>query len=328
MKKILLVGGEGYIGKVIAEKLIKKNYYVYSFDNLLYEQKFSPSKKNFKFIYGNINNPDDLKKIFKEDFYAMVLLAGLVGDPITKKYPKLAEKANYYGLRNIINFFYKSKIKRLLFISTCSNYGVIDDKIFAKETHKLSPKSLYAKHKVKMEEYLLSKKNNKKKCFSILRFATAYGVSKRMRFDLTVNEFVKDMFFGKRVIVYESNTWRPYCHVDDFAKVVELVISSSESKIRNEIFNVGSMENNFSKKIIINKLKRFFPKSKVLFTNIKKDPRNYKVNFEKIKKTFKFQPVSFSNGLAGLIKFLKENKKMLKNNSNLGNYVINEKTIR
>ena len=203
-----------------------------------------------------------------------------MGDPITKKYPKSSKEINLEGVKKVINFYYKSKIKKILFISTCSNYGVISKDIFAKENYKLNPKSLYAKHKVNIEKYLISKKNVKKP-YVILRFSTAYGTSERMRFDLTVNQFVKDLFFGKKIEVYDADTFRPYCYTSDFAKIIIKLIKNKDKTI-NQIYNIGSNDNNFSKRMIVNKISKFF-KKRYKISRRKKDPRNYKLTLENLR---------------------------------------------
>lgn len=325
--KILLVGGEGYVGKVISKNLIKNKFKITSFDNLIYNQPKPKSNKLFQFIKGDITNTDDLKKLFKKDYDFLVLLAGLVGDPITKKYPKSSKEINLKGVKKVINFYYKSKIKKILFISTCSNYGVINKNIFAKENYKLNPKSLYAKHKVNIEKYLISKKNETKP-YVILRFSTAYGTSERMRFDLTINQFVKDLFFGKRIEVYDAETFRPYCYTSDFAKVIIKLIKNKDKRTINEIYNIGSTDNNFSKRMIVNKISKFFKKKDIKYLDGKKDPRNYKVNFGKFKSNFKFKFMPIDKGIDQIITFLKKNKSSLRKTSNkLGNYHIKTKKI-
>ena len=110
--------------------------------------------------------------------------------------------------------------------------------------------SLYAKEKVGIENFILE--NEWKFDFTILRFATAFGHSPRMRFDLTVNEFIKFFFLKLPFEVYDSNTWRPYCHTKDFARALEAVSSADTKNIARKIFNVGSNETISQKKYCIN----------------------------------------------------------------------------
>ena len=244
-KNILVIGSQGYIGSVLIDYLLKKKYRIIGADNLIYNQKkINLINKNYKFINCDLRNKDKIYKLISKVSY-VVILAGLVGDPITKKYPKLANEINYKGIKNVIKICNKSKIKKLVFISTCSNYGITRGDKLLKENHVLKPISLYAEQKVKIENFLIEKKF--KFSITILRFATAFGVSPRMRFDLTINEFVKDAFFKKKLEIYEPNTYRPYCHIKDFCRIINLVLKKKSGYLEKEIFNCGSNNNNYSK---------------------------------------------------------------------------------
>jgi len=186
------------------------------------------------------------------------------------------------------------------------------------EDEKLNPISLYAKQKVKIEKYLISKNFNFQ--IVILRFATAFGVSKRMRFDLTVNEFVKDAYLKKKIEVYEPHTFRPYCHIKDFARIIHLVIKKKFNK--KVILNCGSNNNNFSKQQITELLKKKIRSLNVNYINEIKDSRNYKVNFSKIKKELNFKAkYSMEYGIKEVIKFIKK-KKTYTFLSRMGNFNI------
>jgi nucleoside-diphosphate-sugar epimerase len=188
MRNVLIIGGAGYIGTVVSEYLLQNNYKIKILDNFTYSKNFIENtfllNNKLEFIHRNMN---EINNIFK-NIDSVVLLAGLVGDPITKKHPELAIKINRDYCKLVIDASIKNKIKRLIFISTCSNYGLINNQDTAGEDYKLNPISLYAKCKVEIEEYIQSK--NEKICITILRFATAFGESPRMRYDLTINEFI------------------------------------------------------------------------------------------------------------------------------------------
>ena len=253
-KNILVIGSQGYIGSVLTDYLLKKKYQIIGADNFIYNQKkINFINKNYKFINCDLRNEDKIYKLISKVSY-VVILAGLVGDPITKKYPKLANEINYKGIKNVIKICNKSKIKKLVFISTCSNYGITKGDKLLKENHVLKPISLYAEQKVKIENFLMEKKF--KFSITILRFATAFGVSPRMRFDLTINEFVKDAFFKKKLEIYEPNTYRPYCHIKDFCRIINLVLKKKSGHLEKQIFNCGSNNNNYSKIQIANIIKK------------------------------------------------------------------------
>ena len=326
-KTILVIGSQGYIGIVLTNYLLEKNYKLIGIDNFIYNQKrINFSNKNYKFINCDLREEEKIYKLIHKVSH-VVILAGLVGDPITKKYPKIAHEINYKGIKNVIKICNKSKIKKLVFISTCSNYGISKGDKLLKENHVLKPISLYAEQKVKIEKFLL--KNNFKFSIIILRFATAFGISPRMRFDLTVNEFVKDAFFKKQLEIYEPNTYRPYCHIKDFCTIINLVLKRKSTELDKEVFNCGSNNNNYSKIQIARILKKRFKDLKIVINKNIKDKRNYKVDFSKIKKVLKFKSkYNLNYGVLEILNFLKKNKnsKLYQNinNKKFGNYLINK----
>ena len=140
IKKILLIGGEGYIGNVISEKLLLDGYAVTSFDNLLYKNNLSPLNHihhpGYKFVFGDMTDGLKIEKLIV-GFDVVILLAGLVGDPITKKYPIQSRKINDLGVKKVVDLCAVNNIKKLIYISTCSNYGFINNNELAKPYYKL-----------------------------------------------------------------------------------------------------------------------------------------------------------------------------------------------
>lgn len=320
---ILVIGGEGYIGKVLIKDLVKK-YRVTSLDNLMYGQNRSIIHKNYSFLNIDIRNFGELKKILKK-FDTIVLLAGLVGDPISKKYYNLANDINDHAITKIINFCSDINTKRFIFTSTCSNYGNVPANSDADEQTELKPLSYYAKSKVAAERLIMSKKNLTSMNPTILRFATAFGISPRMRFDLTISEFVKELFLGKELEIFYPNTWRPYCHVNDFSLLIQKIITAPLEKISFEIYNAGSNENNASKQIILDKILKFIPNGSFKYIKSGDDLRNYKVNFDKVFNELEFKPkYSIEYGINELINSFKEDRfsDVEKNILNYGNYEI------
>ncbi len=242
-----------------------------------------------------------------------------MGDPITKKYKKLSNSINLIAIKNLIKRLNNQNIKRLIFVSTCSNYGIKKNKLL-KETAKLNPISFYSKQKVAIEKYLQDNKFNFSK--TILRFATAFGLSRRMRFDLTVNEFVKIAFFDEDLEIYHGNTYRPYCHVKDFGRIIDKMIEAPTKKINDEIFNCGSNNNNFSKIQLSNFLKKKYKKLRIKKVSVNLDLRNYRVDFQKIQNFMgnKKKFISIKYGINEISKFLKKNSHL--NFKNYGNYKI------
>jgi nucleoside-diphosphate-sugar epimerase len=220
----------------------------------------------------------------------VVLLAGLVGDPVTKKYPEAAHAINDEGIINCIDYLNGKGLDRVIFVSTCSNYGLISTDDLADETYPLSPLSLYSKSKVAAEQHLLAGKGIVDYTPTILRFATAFGLAPRMRFDLTVNEFTRALAIGQELIVFDANTWRPYCHVKDFGRLIQMVIEAPHTKIAFEVFNAGGDINNFTKQGVVDTILTLLPNAKVQYQEHGSDPRNYRVNFQKVRDTLGFEP--------------------------------------
>lgn len=310
MKKVLVVGGAGYIGSYLCSFLLKKNYEITSYDYFIYNNEYSLKKLNElkKFKSKRFNIKKKLKKKEINNYNLVILLAGLVGDPITKKYKKYSRISNILGVKNIINIF-KNKNVRFIFVSTCSNYGFLKNKI-ADEKTKLNPISLYAKQKVKIEKYILSLKNKSKFKPIILRFSTAFGLSHRPRFDLTINEFVLRAFLREKIDIFDQQTWRPYCHVKDFANVIYKCLKIEDKKIFFEIFNIGSNKNNYRKIDIVRKIKKYLPYFNYRIVKYSKDPRDYRVDFTKLTKKLGIKSFfSIDYGIKEIINFLKSEKK-------------------
>ena len=305
MAKILILGGAGYVGSVLSSHFLKKKQDVVVIDNFIYDNQHSITKNlknpNYSIIKGDFSDRNLLDKESKNVDYVLIL-AGLVGDPITKKYPNTSKKINDLSIKKCIDYFDHKPIKKLVFVSTCSNYGLIPEGQFADEEFDLNPLSLYAKAKVSNEKYLMGKKGKVNYSGVILRFATAFGLSTRMRFDLTISEFTRDLYFGKTLVVFDENTWRPYCHVSDFARLIEIVFNANKTKIDFQIFNSGGDKNNFTKKMIVDCIASKIKGAKIEYNQNDSDPRNYKVNFKKVKSVLGFVPKkSVEDGIDELI---------------------------
>lgn len=329
MKNILLIGGSGYVGSVVTSEFLKKGYKVTVLDNFVYDNQFAVAPyigdSNYKIVNGDMGDSKFLD-VVSENISDVIILSGLVGDPITKKYPLESEQINDISVKKCIDYFNGKGIAKLIFISTCSNYGLIKDNELADENFELTPLSLYAKAKVSNEKYLISKKNIVDYTGVVLRFSTAFGLSPRMRFDLSISEFVKEMYDGKELEVYDEHTWRPYCHVRDFARLLDIVISSEKNKVNFEVFNAGGDINNSTKKMLVDEIISQLPHAKVTYSANGNDPRNYKVSFKKVKETLGFEPeYTIKEGVKELIEALDLGlySDSNENKNKYGNYNIN-----
>jgi nucleoside-diphosphate-sugar epimerase len=174
-------------------------------------------------------------------------------------------------------------VKRFVFASTCSNYGRMrDTSTPATEEHELHPLSLYAENKVAVEQELLGRPANGMAA-TVLRFATLYGLSPRMRFDLTVNEFVLQMLVPRSLVVYGEQFWRPYVHVRDAASAIACVLAAPREGVAGQVFNVGDTGENYRKRDLVDIIGKRTGPAEVRYIAKQEDPRDYRVSFERIR---------------------------------------------
>jgi len=292
MMRILVTGVAGYIGSVLAKQLLERGYFVRGVDILNFGGESLLgfyNHPNFEFLRGDIRKKDILKRA-TENIDAVIHLAAIVGDPACAKYPEIARETNWEASRVLYDFCgSSSKVRRFIFASTCSNYGRTENDEWVDEQSPLAPISLYAMLKVQFERYILQDGRSRRLCTTCLRFATAYGLSTRMRFDLTVNEFTRDAAMGRELVIYGEQFWRPYCHVNDLARACIIVLESEEEKVDGELFGVGDTRENYQKRMIVEEIKKIIPDIKVKFVQKEEDPRNYRVNFNKISNVLGFK---------------------------------------
>ena len=290
MKKILVTGGAGYIGSILVRQLLEKGYNVRVIDSLKWGGESLHdvmNNKNFEFFKGDIRNIKDIK-VALEGVKSVIHLAAIVGDPACSKFPDEAKQTNWDASINLFEECEKTDIERFVFASTCSNYGKMKESDnFVKEDSELNPVSLYARLKVKFENYLLNEKINSKICSTALRFSTVYGFSPRMRFDLTVNEFTRNMVIENFQEIWGEQFWRPYAHVDDLCRASILVLESQKDKVKSQVFGVGDTKENYQKGMIIREINQLVD-GKIKYVAKDEDPRDYRVDFSKIKSELGF----------------------------------------
>ena len=219
----------------------------------------------------------------------VVHLAAIVGDPACARDPETAAAVNIEGTRGIIDAAQQAGATRLVFASTCSNYGrMVDPTIPIDETGELRPVSLYAEQKVAMEQLLLGQELGSLRP-TCLRFATVYGVAPRMRFDLTVNEFTRDLWADRKLEVFGEQFWRPYVHVSDAARAIRTVLDAPDEITERAVFNVGDSRENYRKLDLVEEIRKQIPRGEVTYVRREEDPRDYKVSFDKINATLGFK---------------------------------------
>ncbi len=300
-RRVLLIGGAGYIGSPVTSHLLSIGYGVTTLDLLLYRQGSTCighlGHPDYRLLIGDMGDDAALDRAL-EDATDVVILAGMVGDPITKKFPQESAAINDAAVRTCIDRLNNRGLDRVIFISTCSNYGLVDGDEMVDEKSPLAPLSLYARSKVAAEQYLLSLRGKVDYHPTILRFATAFGLAARMRFDLTVNQFTRELFLGRELVVYDAHTWRPYCHVKDFARLIAHVLAFPAKDVEFEIFNAGAERNNATKKQIVESVAGRLSSPRISYGRDSADKRNYRVNFSKLRTVLGFEPAySIEDGI-------------------------------
>jgi len=236
---------------------------------------------------------------------AVVHLAAIVGDPACGRDPELSQEINVEGSKAVIEAARAAGVQRLVFASTCSNYGRMADPTSAiDEQGELAPLSLYAEQKVQIERALLGGEFAPLKV-CCLRFATVYGVAPRMRFDLTVNEFTRDLHLGRDLEVFGEQFWRPYVHVRDAGGAVRTVLEAPEERIAGRVYNAGNSDENYRKMDLVEIIHGKTTNGSVSFVERHEDPRDYKVSFELIRRELEFEttmtvPVGVAEIIDGL----------------------------
>ena len=293
-KKIIITGGAGYIGCHVVEELLKSNYLVTVIDRLSFDANSLNSvkdHKNLTIIKEDLRNLTNLE-VHLNNSEAVVHLAALVGEAACKISETDTISTNYDATIKLCDLARKNKVKKFIFMSTASSYGVQDTSEIANEETKLNPVSLYAKTKIDCENDLLKKFSDDIE-ITIFRPSTVYGHSSRMRFDLILNHLVLDAFLKKEIKVFGPEMVRPLMWVGEPARVYKKVIESQDSKFRSQIFNMGYDKENY-KKIDIAKLvqSKFFPNINMDIIDKDKDLRSYRLDFSKMKKFFNLEPGS------------------------------------
>lgn len=287
----VITGGAGYIGAVTTEELLSSGRQVRVLDVLLHDQDQiakSLQDKGAEVVRADIRDGEARKKAL-EGATELVHLAAIVGDPACARDPEVSQEVNVGGSQALVQDAKAAGVKRLVFASTCSNYGrMADPTVPITEEGELRPVSLYAEQKVGIEQAMLDGDFNGMKP-TCLRFATVYGVAPRMRFDLTVNEFTRDLWADRELEVFGEQFWRPYVHVRDAARAVRTALDAPEEKVAHEVFNVGRSGENYRKLDIVEEIQSRLDTGKVSFVRREEDPRDYKVSFDKVREVLGFE---------------------------------------
>ncbi len=285
--RTVVTGGAGYIGAMVCDELLDAGRDVVVLDVLMHGQDDVAddlAARGVEIVRGDIRDAAAREQAFA-GADAVVHLAAIVGDPACARDPELSQEVNVEGAKAVIEAARGADVQRLVFASTCSNYGRMSDPtVPIDEQGVLAPLSLYAEQKVQIEQALLGGDFSPLKV-CCLRFATVYGVAPRMRFDLTVNEFTRDLHLGRHLEVFGERFWRPYVHVGDAARAVRTVL---EARMAGRVYNAGNSGENYRKIDLVEIIQGRTTNGSVSFVERQEDPRDYKVSFERISQELGF----------------------------------------
>lgn len=293
--KVLVTGGTGFIGAVLAPLLLDAGHTVVVLDNLLYGQNMLLShfiNQQFEFINADVRDAAAVREAVR-GVDVVVHLAALVGAPVCEQHKQLAEEVNVGGTRNVLDAC--SPEQPILFASTGSNYGKVDT--ICTEDSPLNPLSVYGITKTRAEEMIMARGNA-----ISYRFATGFGLSPRLRLDLLPNDYVFQAVKNGTLIVYERGALRTFIHVRDMARAFLHAIDTYD-RMKNNVYNVGSNDMNFSKEDVARLVQKHVDYY-VHFAEFGADPdkRDYEVSYAKIEATGFHTTISMEHGITELVK--------------------------
>jgi len=321
MSKSLVIGGAGYVGSVLVERLLLNNRDVTVVDNFSHGvnslKKFSKAKR-LKVYNENIFNLNKLDVDLKKYKY-IYPLSGLVGDPSCKMDKRRTLRENVDSLRYLLDKDLNQDSK-IIYPSSCSVYGLINET--ANEKHELNPQSLYAETKIICESML---KNLPKKNVIILRLPTIFGVSNRMRFDLVVNKMTFDLIKKNKITVFNPYSERPLLSTFDLANIL---LKSQRIKNKFYSYNIGSANNNYSlekiaREIVLTLHNQIKGSKMIEYHDEIDDKRSYSINLDRFEKEFKVNNfVDFGYEVLKIFRYIKKMKKESINSKKFLNYKI------
>ncbi len=279
--KILITGNLGYIGTVLTDFLIKKNYFVTGLDSglfkdcLLYDETLPHNQISKDVRDVNI---DDFKNV-----EIVIYLSAISNDPLGEFNKKITNDINFIGAVEFAKKAKVSGVKKFIFISSQSMYGIsnTDDELDEDNSEK-NPITEYAKTKWEAEKEIL-KLNNLEFTTVSLRPSTVFGSSPRLRCDIVFNNLLACAFTTKEIIIKsDGSPWRPVIHIKDVCNAIHASIIAPENLVSGKSFNIGIPDGNFTVKEIAETVKKILPESKLRFTGEHTDSRTYKVSFKKI----------------------------------------------
>jgi nucleoside-diphosphate-sugar epimerase len=314
-RHILITGGAGYIGSLLTGELLRQGYSVTVVDDLLFGGESLLgyfAHPRFHFVKGNVWEPRLLRTTVPDGWSspdAVVHLAAIVGFPACQAVGRqVAWRYNVEATQHVFEQAIDLGVKRFVFSSTYSNYGLSPDGEPVNEESPLNPQSLYAETKIASERYLLNQQDAS--CAPLIfRFATLYGSSPRTRFYLIVNQFVLEAFTKRELLIYQRGYSRSFVHVRDVVRGIIQGLEAPDDKIRGQVFNLGSEAGNYTKDEIVSLILKRLPETVVRYKDLTfgGDMRDITVSFEKIRRDLAFEPLlNIDDGVREVLHMLQE----------------------
>ena len=295
---VLITGGAGYLGSVLAPTLLQEGFGVTVLDNFLFGQNSLMDccgQDRFRVIRGDVRNERVLKDaLVSQDI--VIPLAALVGAPLCNLDETGTVSTNQTAMESLCRLASPSQV--ILYPTTNSGYGVGEKGKFCTEETPLRPISLYGTTKVRAEEAVLTRGNS-----LTFRLATVFGASPRMRVDLLVNDFVYRAVHDRAVLIFEGHFKRNYIHIRDVARTFVHAIANF-STMKGKPYNVGLEEANLSKLELCAKIKEHLSQFTYVEAPIGEDPdkRDYVVSNQRILGTGFRTEWDLDRGIRELIK--------------------------
>ena len=287
MKKILITGGAGYVGAVLTPSLLTKGYKVTVIDLMIYGEEVLKKNDNLTVIKGDIRDTKLLKEIIP-GHDVVIHLACISNDPSFELNPTLGKSINLDAFTPLVEISKKNKVKRFVYASSSSVYGLKDEKDVNEEMS-LEPLTEYSKYKADCEE-ILNKNKSEEFTPTTIRPATVCGYSPRQRLDLVVNILTNLAFNKRNITIFGGDQLRPNIHIKDMIRAYELVIEAPVEKVSGEIFNVGY--ENMKVKEIANLVQKVVGPDVTLEYKKTDDNRSYHISSKKIEKNLGFKSKS------------------------------------
>ena len=277
--RVLVTGNRGYIGSVLVPLVLKNDYEVTGIDTGLYEGGglYNENLASINYIKQDIRN---IRKEELAGFDAIVHLAELSNDPLGQLAPQITYKINHEGACHLAKLAKASGIKRFIYMSSCSVYGIAEG--IVDELSPISPQTVYAECKALVEKEL-NKLADDDFSPTFLRSATVYGASPQLRFDTAINNLCGLAWTSKEIkLTSDGSPWRPFIHVEDLCRVIIEFLSIERNKIHNQVFNLGKSEHNYQIKDVAHAIGSVFSECEISFGAKDPDNRSYQVSCDKL----------------------------------------------